>query len=379
MPRKIPDSIRPRYLAIAQDLEHQITDGVFEESGPLPTFRELAEKYQVSIVTINQVMKELASRGRVIRRRGKGVFVAPKGLKRERTHIVGLVVPDITNPYFSQLAKSIQQLLFAHDHGVLTLSTDGRMRQFNQCLRQLANRKVDGIILIPLEINRTEQEESLWRLKVERIPFVYMDDHFARVPSDYVIVDIRRGVRNIAEHFLSLGHKNIACVSAQPYIEITDIKIHTLIDHLKENNAVLNEHQVEIGQGRHDKGGFEAALKVLERRPRPTAIFATNDIIAVGVIRAARSIGLSVPGDLSVAGFDDIQVAQIFEPSITTVSQPVGEIARDVTEILLARIDSELPPDFKQIILKPKLVVRESTAPVLPSQNKKRGKTALVE
>lgn len=366
MPEKKDDRLVPRYVQIADHLESQIDDGLLKPSDPLPSYRELAAEYNVSIVTINQVMRQLDTRGRIIRRRGKGIYVAPPTKRNSQTHNLGLIVPDIANPYFASLAKYIQQDFLTHNYAVLTLSSGGDLVNLNRCLRQLINRKVDGLLLIPLDIHRTEQEEALWKLKVNRIPFVYIDDEFSRVPSDYVILDVEQGVRSVAKHLISLGHKRIGCISAQPYIEITSIKIRTFAVYLKEHKVGIEERNIIVSEKRHDEGGFEAGLQLLGQPERPTAVFATNDIIAVGVIRAARKLGLRVPEDVSVAGFDDIQIAQMFDPPITTVSQPAESIAHTATDILLRRIHDELPAEFQKVVFPLNLVVRESTAPPSP-------------
>jgi LacI family transcriptional regulator len=228
-------------------------------------------------------------------------------------------------------------------------------------LRQLLNRKVDGILLVPLEINLPEHEEILWKLKLQRIPFVYVNDQISRVPSDYVGIDLAAGVNLIAEHLIKLGHKRIGCVSAEPYINITTTKVRTLVATLKKLGLDLNSDKVIISDKQHEEGGYEAAMELLGCPDRPTAIVATSDIIAVGVIQAAKSLGISVPQDVSVIGIDDIDIARMTEPPLTTVKQPVEEMAEKAAEILLKRIEGEISPDFQHHVFSPKLIVREST------------------
>jgi LacI family transcriptional regulator len=359
----------PRYVQIANELESNILDGVYKPGETLPTFKELAIRFGVSIVTINQSIKELDVRRRIIRKRGEATYIAPQDHPREKSLNIGLVVPDISSPYFASLAKIIHNELLNHHYVVITQSTDNSLTQFNRCLRQLYERKLDGLILVPLEISRPEQEEILWRLKIEKIPFVYLVDAFARVPSDHVVVDVCHGVREVTRHLLELGHRRFACVSAAPYREITKLKMQTFADSLKEAGIDFPEDRSVISELRYNEGGEEAAEQILRRTPRPTAIFATNDLIAIGVVRAAQRMGLRVPEDLSVVGFDDVEMARMFTPPLTTVCQPITEIGQKAANILLQRIERQLPLDYQQFVMQPQLIVRASTAP--PSKSAK--------
>jgi LacI family transcriptional regulator len=343
-------------------LENSILDGVYKVGEALPSFKQLAEYFEVSIVTINQAMNELNERGRIIRKRGKAIYVAPLDGRNRLSQRIGLIVPDIANPHFSTLAKLIQKNFFNQNYAVITQSTDGNLSLLNRILRLQIQQKMDGIVLIPLEINRTEQERILWELKIRGIAFVYLDDNFSRVPSDYVICCIESGVRFLTEHLLHLGHRQFACISAQPCLEITQLKIRYFREILQANQIELPEERICISEKPHDEGGYEAARALLQSANPPQAIFATNDIIAFGVIRAANSLNLRVPDDLSVVGFDDIEMAHMFDPPLTTVAQPIAEMAERVVHILLERIAGTLPMEFQQSVLIPNLVVRESTA-----------------
>lgn len=352
----------PQYIAIADEIAERISLGLFG-SNQLPTFKELAAEFDVSLVTINEVIKELASRGLIVRKRGKGTFLSTAHARPAESLQVGLLVPDVANPYFASLARAIGDGVGSENGVVITQSSGGSLTKWNESVLKMADHGVSGLILIPLELKRTEQERALWQLKIRNIPFVYLDDHFPRVPSDHVVVDIESGVREVADHLCSLGHRRIACVSAEPYIEITRVKIETFREALRARGMVLGRDDVIIGTKRHDAGGEEAAEALLGREQRPTAIFATNDIIAAGVLRAARRHRVAVPSELSVVGFDGIDLVRFLDPPLTTMEQPVKELARSAFRILHQRIMGTLPTDFQQEVFAPNLVVRGSTAP----------------
>ena len=361
MPYRTEKDSIPRFIQIANDLENQIIDGLLELGDSLPKFKELAKKFDVSLVTINHSIKELYARGRVVRKRGKGVFVGSREHHKQNSYLVGLVVPDIANPYFSLLAKMVQKHLIELGYALIIQSTDGDIIHMIHSLRQLLNRKVDGILIVPLEINFPEHEEILWKLKLQRIPFVYVNDHISRVPSDYIEIDLAQGVNLIADHLIKLGHRKIGCVSAEPYINITTTKVRNLVARLKESGLDLNSENVFISDKQHEEGGYEAALQMLKGNDPPTAIVATSDIIAAGVIQAVKSLNLNVPRDVSVVGIDDIDIAHVMEPQLTTVKQPVEKMAEKAVEILIKRIEGKISSDYQYYVFSPELVVRDST------------------
>ncbi|MCB2155978.1 GntR family transcriptional regulator [bacterium] len=375
------NSPKPQYLRIADDLEKRIRTSVYAPNDPLPTFNELCAEYQVSLATVNKAIQELDSRGCVIRVRGKGVFAASREHressdgKAATAHMsIGLVIPDLANPYFASMAKKIQALLHAEQYTVITHSTDGSLQLWNQYLNRLISNRVNGIIIVPLDTSGTEKEIVLWRLKIARIPFIYMNSNYPRVPTDYVKSDVSQGVRDVAEYLVSLGHTRFGCISAQPFMNLTRKKMDVFRDALHEHGIELREEDMIVSSFEHDEGGHEAARHLLSRPvgERPTAIFATNDVIAFGVTAAAKDLGLKVPDDVSVVGFDNIEATRFTSPPLTTVEQPVDRISAKAAELILKRIQGKLPADFQEHIFRPQFIERGSCRPFKETNSGKK-------
>jgi LacI family transcriptional regulator len=259
------------------------------------------------------------------------------------------------------MSKVIQRHLHEHGYQVISQGTEGSLALWNQHLRRFIEDGVDGLVIVPADSDKPEREQVLWQLKLSRIPFVYLNTAFKRVPSDHVVVDLGKAVSLAAGHLLELGHRHIGCISAEPFRKETRFKIEVLRARLAEAGVELREDEVCVGASKHDEGGHEAALRLLDRPRRPTALFATNDIIAMGAIHAARELGIAVPGDLSIIGLDNIEFGRLSVPRLSTVGHPVEEMATRAAGILLQRIAGQLDPDFVEEVVEPELVVRDST------------------
>lgn len=352
----------PQYKAIAEELENRISDGMYRPTEPLPKFKEIAEEFGVSNITVIKALDALEGRGLIDRHRGKAIYVrALESGRRPRTHSIGVVIPDVANPFFGSMAKSIQGTLHEHGFQVISQGTEGSLALWNQHLRRFIADGVDGLVIAPADSDKPEREKVLWQLKLANIPFVYLNTAFKRVPSDYVVVDLASAVRLAAGHLIELGHRRIGCISAQPFRKETEYKVDVLRERLAQDGIELRDCDVVIGDARHDEGGHEAALRLLDRAGPPTAIFATNDIIAMGAIHAARDLGLRVPEDVSLVGLDNIEVGRLSVPRLTTVGQPIDAMARRAAEILLQRVSGELDHDFVEVVVQPELIVRDST------------------
>jgi LacI family transcriptional regulator len=363
---------RPQYLHIADVLEERILKGIYKANDALPTFNGLSEEFGVSLVTVNRAIQELDSRGCIVRYRGKGVYVATSlsnspnsGTGDRPLRTIGFVIPDLANPFFASMAKNIQEVLGTENFSVITHSTEGEHRRWDQYLRRLMEERVDGVILVPLDTAYTERERVLWEMKIAGLPFVYLNQSYARVPSDFVTADFTHGVREVARYLTGMGHVRLACVSAEPCVSLTLRKLRLFQETAAERGVHVPDENIIVSSLQHEEGGKEAAMRLLSRpkESRPTAIYATNDIIAFGVLSAANELGLNVPADVSVVGFDNIEGSRFMTPPLTTVVAPIEEMARRAAEILLQRIEGTLDPEYQEHVFLPSLVERSSCCP----------------
>jgi LacI family transcriptional regulator len=273
-----------------------------------------------------------------------------------------LILTDVANSFFSEIAHSVQAS--AHDLGysVIYSNTNDSLTREGEALDMLIERKVDGIIIVPL---LEEGEGPFLRKLVEKgIPFLYLDRHPTEPAKDYIQTDDRSGVRQAMEYLISLGHRRIGCISAQPHTVNLRGRVRAYLDAMRSHGLETEAGLMHVAALPDDRGGYDAAKALFALSPRPTAICAVNDITAIGACRAAKEEGIAIPRDLSVVGFDDIEPSSHLWVPLTTVAQPIRKMGELAVQVLLDRIDGKGPKGRRRMLLEPRLVIRGSCAEV---------------
>lgn len=280
-----------------------------------------------------------------------------QGLVKGRTRALGLLVPDVTNPFFAEITKGVEDAAQDRGYGVILCNTgDDPERELAYGLL-LRRKRVDGQIITSVAL----EDPFLLRLSRSKTPFVLVSRRSRTVDAPFVAVDDRRGAELAAEHLMELGHRRIACISGPKDVEPGKVRAEAFV-------RCLASHGVKVSRGwvRHTdftwEGGERAAMELLSSRRRPTAIFAANDLIALGVLVAAHKLRLAVPGYLSVVGFDDIAYASLPLIELTTVAQPAYEMGHLAAEWLMDVLEGKRRRKLRKR-MRPKLVVRKTTAP----------------
>ncbi len=346
----------PKYQQLKGILEEQLNRRKLKPGDKIPPEEKIAEKYGVSLGTVRQATAELVNEGLIYKEQGRGTFVAEK--KKEKTFTIGLLLTDVGNPFFSQLVRSIQEKAHLLKYSVIYYNTNDQLLRETESIDMLIERGVDGVILVP--VLKDGEEKLLRKLKKNDIPFVYLDRYLNEPTSDYIIVDNHSGVRQGIEYLISLGHKRIGCISAQPDTWISKQRVGPYENILRKNNLTGEDSLVQISDLLKDKGGYDAANKLLSMKNRPTAIFATSDMLAIGACKAAKDKGIRIPHDLSLIGFDDIEASSHLEIPLTTVSQPIDKMGQMAVKVLAERGEKKDSENLQKIVLEPKLVIRES-------------------
>jgi len=345
----------PKYRQLKEILKEQINKEKLKPGDQIPPEEKIAQRHGVSLGTVRQAMAELVNEGLIYKEQGKGTFIAEK--KKKKTFSIGLLLTDIGNPFFSQLARSIQEKAHILKYSVIYYNTNDQLLRETESIDMLIKKRVDGIILVP--VLKSGEEKLIQKLRENDIPLVYLDRYLNEPASDYVIIDNLSGVRQVMEYLISLGHKKIGCISAQPFTQVLEQRVKAYKKIVRENN-LATDSLVQISDLSDDKGGYDAANKLLSTKNRPTAIFATNDIIAIGVYKAAKNKGIKIPQGLSLIGFDDIETSSHLEVPLTSISQPIDKMGQMAVEILLERSEKKDSENLQKIVLEPKLVIRES-------------------
>lgn len=334
-------------------------------SGRNSTIRDVARHAGVSIATVSATINGTAHVSPELQERVRQAITAvsyhPDGiarsLKKRATQTLGLIISDITNPFFTALVRGIEDAANARGHAVMLCNTDERLEKEQAYLALLRSRRVDGVIMAPAGAVEDYQRFIL----DAQAPVVFVDRRIPTVPADAVVVDNVAGARQAIAHLLALGHRRIGAITGLPQISTTLERVQGYRDALAAAGVSMDPELLRDGYSRL-VGGHEAGRALLELPRRPTAIFATNNLMAIGLMRAVAERGLRCPEDVSVACFDDFEWASVFQPRLTTVAQPSYDMGRTAVELLFARLDGTSPVGPQEVVLSPTLVVRDSCA-----------------
>ena len=280
-----------------------------------------------------------------------------RNLRRQQTSSIGMIVPDSANPFFAEVARGIEDTSFGQNHSVILCNTDGDVDKQATHTDLLIKNQVAGILFVAAGIG-TELVNDLQR---RRVPLVVVDREVPGVAVDTVLTNHLQGGCMATQHLIDLGHRRIACVSGGSDLSPSAERLTGYQQKLAQSGIPYDETLVVKGDFQY-RSGYEAARQLLALDDPPTAVFACNDLMAVGVISAATQLGLNVPEDLSVVGFDDVRLASFTNPPLTTIAQPKYDIGVLATEMLLARVRNlDAPPRVER--LDTELIIRGSTAP----------------
>lgn len=328
-----------------------------------PTIYDVARLAGVSTATVSRALNGTgkiapatsASIDAAVRQLGYRPNTVARSLVTKSTQTIALLLPDIANPFYAALVSGIQQRALAAGSTMLLCTTEGDPEREEQYLSLLRAKQVDGVLVDGLVL----PPERIADFVREGLPIVCLDRDIDSTSVPLVQVDNRLGARLATEHLLSLGHRRIAHVAGAPGLRISEERVAGYGAALAARGLERDPALVATGSFT-EEGGYEAARTLLAASS-PTAVFAANDLSALGVMHAIAESGRRVPDDVSVVGFDDLRLAGHTTPPLTTVHQPAFEIAQRATQLLLDLAGGREVPQ-RLHLLAPELVVRGSTA-----------------
>jgi LacI family transcriptional regulator len=328
----------------------------------MATIKEVAVLAGVSSATVSHVINGTryvsdAVRDQVLNAM-KELDYRPNDLARSLrsgiTHTLGLIIPDSSNPFFAELGHCIENAAFKAGYSVILCNTENDMRKELLYVDVLTKKLVDGMIFVAAGEN-ADIFKSLVDLD---IPVVVMDRNYEGLDLELVSSDNHQGGVLATSHLISLGHTRIGCVSGPSKINPSSKRLDGYMEALKSKGLPVDPKYIVQGDF-HPESGFDAGIKLLSLPERPTAIFACNDLMAMGVIKAAASMGLRVPEDLALVGYDDIELASYTNPPLSTIKQPKVEMGLTALQIILDRIGNR-ESGRQKIQLPVSIVVRSS-------------------
>jgi LacI family transcriptional regulator len=342
----------------------------------MSTISDVAQRAGVSTMTVSRVINSSGysspeTRARVeaaIDELGYVPNALARQLRSERTKTLALVLSDISNPFFTTIARGVEDVAVRHGFSVMYSNTDESEREEAQYLRMLIERRVDGVLLVPAGSSGT----SFRLLQSHRMPVVVLDRRVARSNVDSVRCDSEAGAHALTRHLIELGHRRIAVLTGRRTISTSVDRVAGCRRALEEAGLVLDDALVRYGGftfgNLHQADGHRMARAVLASTTDwPTAIFAANNFIAFGAIRALHEAGIRVPDDMSVVAFDDLPAEWVSEPFLTVAAQPAYEIGRHGAATLLDRIAGDRVATGEDLVLPFEIIVRRSSGAPRPA------------
>lgn len=287
-----------------------------------------------------------------------------QALRGQRSRVIGLIVPDISNPFYAELARTVENHADLFGYTLVLGNSEQDAQRELRYVRTFLDRQVDGLILIS-----GSSSEQLTALFSEiPVPFILLDRRINYAPNAYLLAtDGVAGAAMATNHLIALGHRSIAALCGPSKMPSERAKGY--IQAMKSSGLQpILHYSADFDR----QSSYELAREVLEGPHRPGAIFATFDLAGISILRAAADCGIAIPKDMAVIGYDDIQEAQFTIPRLSTVAQPTSELGRIAAEHLVGLIENRLERTFGMKLLAPRLIVRESCGGFPPSSSVER-------
>lgn len=334
------------------------------------TIKDIARETGFSVSTVSLALGEKKHRlaeetVRKIKNAARELHYSPNqmavGLITQKTWTMGLIVPDICNPFFAGIAKGAEEKCEEHHYNLILCNTNDNPEKDLKYMNVLLARGVDGVIFaMSADVRGDKAAECFRQVEQAQTPVILVDRALDEFPARGILINHELGGYLATRHLLDLGHRKIGCITGPMSLQSAKQRFFGYIRALQEFSVNFDPALVCEGDY-HTASGYTLSQKLVERGV--TAIFACNDMMAYGVFRRLNEVGISIPQSMSVVGFDDDDVSEIIQFPLTTVHQPVYEIGKTAAERLIRRIDA---PDSVQedIVFDPKLIIRKSTGPI---------------
>ncbi len=333
------------------------------------TIKDLAKKAGVSVGTVSNVINGLGSvkkdnKIKVLDAMKELKYIpnlTAKSLKTNKTNTIGLIVPTIDNPFYPAVAKGVEDFANSKGYTILLCNSDRKYEKEVQYMDMLLSKRVAGIILIKSRLNDYKIKE--YKNQVQLVFVDYLNTQ--SIDIDTIKVDNYGGSLKAMDHLFSLGHRDIAFILGDMTAKSGKDRYKGYVDFLEKNNIAIKKEYINDGSFSWN-GGYDSTIKLLNLKDPPTAIFCANDLMALGAMKAIRSKGLSIPDDISIVGFDDIDMCELTTPTLTTIKHPKYEQGEACARLLFEKLEnteeedeSFIHDDFYNI--KTELIIREST------------------
>ncbi len=330
----------------------------------MPTIHDVARRAGVAPITVSRVINHSASVSaetrdlveQAIRELGYRPNRLARSLRLKRTHTLALVVTDITNPFWTTVVRGVEDAARTSGFNVILCNTDESEEKQDQYLDVLLQKQVDGILLVPA---CTNFRLCQW-IQALTTPIVVLDRRVPSMQIDTVRGDSEGGAYQLVRHLVDLGHRRIAVLSGPCEISTAEDRVAGYCRALGDMGLDIRADWILYGEFSRTSG-YEMTRQVLNTSPRPTALFAVNNFIALGALSALYQLGFKIPQDMSVVSFDDLVNEQVVEPFLTVADQPAYAMGQRAADLLAARLSGAMVGEPQEVVLPVKIIVRKSS------------------
>jgi len=326
------------------------------------TIKDIAKEADVSVTTVSRVLNNKPDVGddtrakilKIIEEMNYNPNSVARGLVMQKTHTIGLIIPDISNPFFPQIVRAVEDKAQQLGYSVIFFNTDNHLERERKAVELFKSKQVDGLI-VSLSLGN---EKILKNLKAANYPVVQIDRSVLDHSYPLVSIDNQKSAYQMVEYLLKKGHEKIAHISG-------DLNTTTARERLSGYKKALKNYEIEINEDYIIEGdytqdsAYQAMQNLLKLEVPPTAVFAANDLSAAGVYKALFAADLKIPEDMAVAGHDDINLASLLKPELTTMRQPKYKMGERAVTVLLEMINNK-NAKIEDQILSTNLIIRES-------------------
>jgi LacI family transcriptional regulator len=336
----------------------------------MPTIREVAKLAGVSPITVSRVInntgyiseKTKKNVEAAIRKLGYVPNTLARSLRSRRTSTLALVLTDITNPFWTTVARGAEDAASKAGFSMMLGNTDESEEKQEHYLNALLEKQIDGVLFVPVGNTMA----AIRMLNRHDVPFVVLDRRINGAKADVVRSDSEGGAYNLTKLLLSLGHRQIAVLSGPKNTSTAEDRVIGYQKALMEEGLPIQPALMQYGNFTVESGS-EMARHMLELSPRPTAIFAGNNFIAIGAFKVLRESHIRVPEDLALVGFDDLPANLTIDPFFTVARQPAYEMGRYAAELLMARLAGVAPKGYQDMVLPTEIEIHRSSGSLIPA------------
>jgi LacI family transcriptional regulator len=329
----------------------------------MATIKDVAREAGVSVATVSKILNypdysKAETRKKVtatIKRLNYQPNHAAQSMVNKRTGMIALIIPDVRNPFFTEVARGVEDVANQHNYRVMLCNTDEDPLKQQNYLQALQGRIVDGFIIAVA----SDDSRQLKKINRRELPFVFIDRECRNYRMDAVIVDNRDGAAKAVRHLLGNGHRRVGFISGKQDTQTGRERLQGYCEALAEGGVSVDPNIIKDGKFTIE-GGYQAVKALLELTDKPDALFIANNAMTIGVIKALTEAQIRIPEEIALISFDDADWAEFFTPALTVIRQPTYTMGSLAGELLFQRISESKPSEIKEIVLKPELVVRKS-------------------